>query len=366
MTVVIKTAKAASRCVPNNLATIGILSAKANGGENVKFRAGGCTGLGTPPKSVDFNDPAKAVGTGPYRLKEYTRGTQHRARAQRAATGATSRTGRRSPSGRSSAAGPRVAALLAGDVDMIENPPIQDFEQHQGGRAHRSCRACRTASSTSTSTSSRTRPGRRRASRARTARIPSSTSACARRCRRRSTARRSSTASWAARRSGRRVAARSAVRRRRRTSQGREVRSRRREEAAGRGRLPERLRAHARLAQRPLHQRREDRAGGRADADPHRHQDQRRRDDRLDLLHAAQQVRVLAVSRRLGRRHRRDVELDRTRSSSTLDAATRGFGPTNRGRYSNKTVDELIIKALATIDDSSARALLQQASEGRA
>ena len=41
--------------------------------------------------------------------------------------------------------------------------------------------------------------------------------------------------------------------------------------------------------------------------DPHRHQDQRRRDDRLDLLHPPQQVRVLALSRRLGRRFRRDA-----------------------------------------------------------
>ena len=73
-TVVIKTAKpaAADAAQPRD---VGILSAKVNGGENVKFRSGGCEGLGTPPKSVDFNDPAKAVGTGPYRLAKYTRGT---------------------------------------------------------------------------------------------------------------------------------------------------------------------------------------------------------------------------------------------------------------------------------------------------
>jgi len=44
-------------------------------------------------------------------------------------TGAPSRTGRPSASGPRAAAGPRVAALLAGDVDMIENPPIQDFDR---------------------------------------------------------------------------------------------------------------------------------------------------------------------------------------------------------------------------------------------
>ena len=63
-----------------------------------------------------------------------------------------------------------------------------------------------------------------------------------------------------------------------------------------------------------------------------------------------QQVRVLALSRRLGRRHRRDVELAGGRSIATPDAAT-GLGNTNRGRYSNQSVDDLTLKALATIDD---------------
>ena len=84
-TVVIKTTNPLP-LVPNNLATLGILSAQANGGENVKYRAGGCEGLGTPPKSADFNDPAKAIGTGPYKLANYTRGTHH-PRAQRGLLG---------------------------------------------------------------------------------------------------------------------------------------------------------------------------------------------------------------------------------------------------------------------------------------
>ena len=81
-TVVIKTGTPLP-LLPNNLSTIGILSAQANGGENVKYRAGGCEDLGTPPKSADFNEPAKAIGTGPYKLANYTRGTQYRAGAQR-------------------------------------------------------------------------------------------------------------------------------------------------------------------------------------------------------------------------------------------------------------------------------------------
>ena len=46
---------------------------------------------------------------------------------------------------------------------------------------------------------------------------------------------------------------------------------------------------------------------------------------------------------------------------TTFDPQT-GFGGTNRGRYSNKAVDEVVRKALATIDDKAREALLQQAA----
>ena len=129
-TVVIKTANPLP-LVPNNLATIGILSAKANGGENVKFRAGGCEGLGTPPKSVDFNDPAKAIGTGPYRLANYTRGTSIILERNESYWGRAPHWAKVTFRPMSSQ-GARVAGLLAGDVDFIENPPIQDFERIKG------------------------------------------------------------------------------------------------------------------------------------------------------------------------------------------------------------------------------------------
>ena len=50
---------------------------------NLAFKRGGCKGLGTPPKSVDFNDPAKAVGTGPYKLARVYPRHAARAGAQR-------------------------------------------------------------------------------------------------------------------------------------------------------------------------------------------------------------------------------------------------------------------------------------------
>jgi peptide/nickel transport system substrate-binding protein len=42
---------------------------------------------------------------------------------------------------------------------------------------------------------------------------------------------------------------------------------------------------------------------------------------------------------------------------------TRGFGASNRGRYSNAEVDKLIEQALATVDDAKREKLLQQATE---
>jgi peptide/nickel transport system substrate-binding protein len=41
----------------------------------------------------------------------------------------------------------------------------------------------------------------------------------------------------------------------------------------------------------------------------------------------------------------------------------KGLGPTNRGRYSNKQVDDLVVKAMATVDDAQREKLLQEASK---
>src|SRR3546814_16811940 len=47
---------------------------------------------------------------------------------------------------------------------------------------------------------------------------------------------------------------------------------------------------------------------------------------------------------------------------ATPDKA-KGYGGTNRGRYSNPEMDALIDQALATVDDDKRQALLQQASQ---
>jgi peptide/nickel transport system substrate-binding protein len=117
--------------LPNNLSAVGILSSKLNGGENVVYKATGCENLGAPPKSADFNDPAKAIGTGPYKLQNYTRGTHVVLERNDAYWGEKAQWAKVTFRPFTSA-GPRVAALLAGDVDFIENPPIQDFDKIKG------------------------------------------------------------------------------------------------------------------------------------------------------------------------------------------------------------------------------------------
>lgn len=127
LTVIIKTS-APLPLLPNSMATLGIISAQINGAAEVRFGPGGCENLGTTPKSADFNDPGKAIGTGPFRLVNYTRGTHIVLERNDAYWGQKPHWARVTFRPMASQ-GPRVAALLAGDVDFIENPPIQDFDK---------------------------------------------------------------------------------------------------------------------------------------------------------------------------------------------------------------------------------------------
>lgn len=122
------TAEAPNPLLPNSFSTVGILSAEAFGGQNVKFGAAGCENLGTPPKSVDFNDPTKSIGAGPYKLVNYTRGQSITLEQNPNYYGEKPhwKTVLFRPIANE---GARVAALLAGDVDMVETPPIQDFDK---------------------------------------------------------------------------------------------------------------------------------------------------------------------------------------------------------------------------------------------
>ncbi len=143
--------------------------------------------------------------------------------------------------------------------------------------------------------------------------------------------------------------------------EGRNVRSRRREEAAGRGRLPRRLRPHDPRAEQPLRQRREDRAGRRPDAGARGHRHQGRREPSSTFFTQATDLKfsfmLLGWSTGTGE------------ASSSLKALLmtynrdKGYGTANRGRYSNGKVDALTEDALATVDDAKREALLQRAAE---
>src|SRR6195256_3805509 len=114
--------------LPNEVSTIAILSAKVNGAGAVTFDRQECKGVGTYPKTEAFNAGTAAIGTGPYKLVRFTKGDRivlERNDGYWGEKPAWQRVIFRPIT----SAGPRVAALLAGDVDLIENVPIQDLER---------------------------------------------------------------------------------------------------------------------------------------------------------------------------------------------------------------------------------------------
>ncbi len=115
--------------LPVEVSAWGVISAAANGVTgDIGFSRDGCTGAGDYPKTEAFNSGAAAIGTGMYRFKEYTRGEKIVFERNENYWGekADWATVTFRPI---TADGPRVAALLAGDVDMIDKPPLQDLER---------------------------------------------------------------------------------------------------------------------------------------------------------------------------------------------------------------------------------------------
>jgi len=114
--------------LPTEVSTIAILSAKANGAGQVTFDRQECKGVGVYPKTEAFNAGQATVGTGPYKLVRFSKGDRIILERN------DGYWGEKPPWQRVifrpiTSAGPRVAALLAGDVDLIENVPNQDLER---------------------------------------------------------------------------------------------------------------------------------------------------------------------------------------------------------------------------------------------
>lgn len=130
--------------LPNDLSKVTIISAKLNNGESVKFNKDGCEASAWPA-TKDFNSGKLAIGTGPYKFGEFVPGSRVVLNRNDQYWGNkpawSSVVLRPIPSD-----GPRVAALLSGDVDLIESPPSQDVPRLQADsrftvRTARSARA---------------------------------------------------------------------------------------------------------------------------------------------------------------------------------------------------------------------------------
>ena len=114
---------------PVNLAQVAIVSASALGTTGpITFGREACEGLAAVPQAPEFNKPEIAVGTGPYKLVSYTRGDRIVLERNDGYWGGKPQWDKVIIRPITSDA-PRVAALLAGDVDMIENPPVQDLDR---------------------------------------------------------------------------------------------------------------------------------------------------------------------------------------------------------------------------------------------
>jgi peptide/nickel transport system substrate-binding protein len=124
-TVIIKTASP-HPLLPNELTTISIISDSIINGEKVKFVDSGCALKQAWPTTADFNSGKNAIGTGPFKYVQFTKGDRIVFKRNENYWG-------EKPAWENvtlrpiTNPGSRVAALLSGDVDFIERPTTQDI-----------------------------------------------------------------------------------------------------------------------------------------------------------------------------------------------------------------------------------------------
>jgi peptide/nickel transport system substrate-binding protein len=120
--------------LPNLLSGLGILSASIVEHGTITYDiAKNCGVTGPWPTVTGFNDGSLAVGTGPYKLKSYVRGSAIELERNPTYWGKAEpwATVRLLPV---TNAGPRLAGLLAGDYDVIENPAARDLGRIKGDK----------------------------------------------------------------------------------------------------------------------------------------------------------------------------------------------------------------------------------------
>jgi peptide/nickel transport system substrate-binding protein len=115
--------------LPRLLAGIPVLSASIAAHGKVTFNLDANCGVTGPWPSVSqFNEGAVAIGTGPYKLKSYVRGSAIDLERHDGYWGDKPHwaTVKMVPV---TNAGPRLAGLIAGDFDLIENPAARDLQR---------------------------------------------------------------------------------------------------------------------------------------------------------------------------------------------------------------------------------------------
>jgi peptide/nickel transport system substrate-binding protein len=111
--------------LPVEASTWGLLDAPADA-EGLTYDPAGCDYAGEYPSTPSFNDGTSAVGTGAYTFGEFVKG-------DRVVLNRNPDYWGEAPDFEQvvfrpiTSDGPRVAALLAGDVDLIDKPPLQDL-----------------------------------------------------------------------------------------------------------------------------------------------------------------------------------------------------------------------------------------------
>jgi len=124
---VVITTKAPEPLLPTFLGTVGVLSSSIVKHDKLSFDIGkNCGVTGAWPVVGDFNDGKLAIGTGPYKLKSYVRGSAIDLDRNDKYWGDAEpwESVRFLPVPN---AAPRLAGLLAGDYDVIENPAARDL-----------------------------------------------------------------------------------------------------------------------------------------------------------------------------------------------------------------------------------------------
>ncbi|MCA0401821.1 MAG: ABC transporter substrate-binding protein [Proteobacteria bacterium] len=125
-TVVIET-KEVDPFLPNYLAGVAMLSSSIVTHDKLTFDVpNNCGVKGAWPTIANFNDGSMAIGTGPYKLKSYVKGAHIELERNPRYWGNAEpwENVRFVPV---TNAGPRLAGLLAGDYDVIENPAARDL-----------------------------------------------------------------------------------------------------------------------------------------------------------------------------------------------------------------------------------------------